>query len=542
MNNDIKDLIKHGEKLFSQKQPLNSLHQVIAENFYPERASFTRSIYLGEEFGTNLTSSYPTMCRRDLGNVFSSMLRPTNKDWFSMYAEGAEKDHESKAWLEWATKVQKRIMYERRSQFVRAAKEGDMDFATFGQTVITVEMHPAGDGLLYRCWHLKDVAWSAGADGAVECVFRKWKTTGHELKRLYGEAKLHPRLLDKMKQDPFCEVECMHMVVPGDMYQPGGKKYATPLVTLAVDLDHEHVMQELPTRISPYVIPRWATLSDSQYAYSPAINCALPDARLLQAITLTLLEAGEKAVNPPLVAVQDAIRGDIGMYAGAITIVDAGYDERSGAALRALEQKTGGFPVGMEMVQDTRIMLRTACFLDKLDLPTTAGDMTAYEVSQRVQEFIRNALPLFEPAEVEFNGGLCEKTFELALMNGAFGPLDKIPRGLAGRDVDFKFVSPLHEAVDKQKGQVFLEASQILASAQALDPSAGVLIDAEETLRDVLSGIGVPTKWTRSPEMVAAIKQSQAQQAANEQALANMAQAAGAIKDLRAGNAAPMMQ
>ena len=108
--------------------------------------------------------------------------------------------------------------------------------------------------------------------------------------------------------------------------------------------------------------------------------------------------------------------------------------------------------------------------------------------------------------------------------------------------MDFKFVSPLHEAVDKQKGQVFLEASQILASAQALDPSAGVLIDAEETLRDVLSGIGVPTKWTRSPEMVAAIKQSQAQQAANEQALANMAQAAGAIKDLRAGNAAPMMQ
>ena len=81
MNNDIKDLIKHGEKLFSQKQPLNSLHQVIAENFYPERASFTRTIYLGEEFGTNLTSSYPVMCRRDLGNQFSTMLRPTARPW-----------------------------------------------------------------------------------------------------------------------------------------------------------------------------------------------------------------------------------------------------------------------------------------------------------------------------------------------------------------------------------------------------------------------------------------------------------------------------
>jgi hypothetical protein len=50
-----------------------------------------------------------------------------------------------------------------------------------------------------------------------------------------------------------------------------------------------------------YVIPRWQTVSGSQYAYSPATVAALPDARLIQAMTLTFFEAGEKATNPPMV-------------------------------------------------------------------------------------------------------------------------------------------------------------------------------------------------------------------------------------------------
>jgi hypothetical protein len=44
------------------------------------------------------------------------------------------------------------------------------------------------------------------------------------------------------------------------------------------------------------------------YAYSPATVVALPDARLLQQMTLTLLEAGQKAVDPPLKATSEAIR------------------------------------------------------------------------------------------------------------------------------------------------------------------------------------------------------------------------------------------
>lgn len=531
MEASVRDLIEQGDALFSKRSSLMSLWQTIADNFYPERADFTTQRYLGEEFAANLTTSYPLMARRDLGNTFSSMLRPTEKDWFRMAVEGVD-DHEAKAWLQWASKTQKRAMYDRRAQFVRATKEGDHDFAAFGQNVITVDVHPDKSSLVYRCWHLRDVVWCEGPDGSVESVHRKWKTSPSELARTFGKEKIGEAIRKKLEKEPYCDVQVRHIVVPADMYH-GAIKFRTPLVAMFVDVESGHVIEVTGARVNPYVIPRWQTVSGSQYAYSPATVCALPDARLIQAMTLTLLEAGEKAANPAMLAVQEAIRGDVSLYAGGITWVDAAYDERLGEVLRPVSSDSRGLPLNMELIQDTRSMIRAAFYLDKLDLPARGPEMTAYEVGQRVQEYIRNALPLFEPVEVDYNGALCERTFEVMLMAGGFGPPDSMPGSLSGRDIEFKFISPLRDAIDKQRGQVFVESATMLAQAAAIDPSAPVLVNVQEALRDTLEGIGVPTKWTRSRDEVAMIQEQQAAMAQQQQLLDSMQQAAGVAKDLQ---------
>jgi hypothetical protein len=61
-------------------------------------------------------------------------------------------------------------------------------------------------------------------------------------------------------------------------------------------VDHDcELIHAMPVWTGFYRIPRWQTVSGSQYSYSPATVAALPDARLIQAMTFTLLEAGEKA-------------------------------------------------------------------------------------------------------------------------------------------------------------------------------------------------------------------------------------------------------
>lgn len=529
-----KELIEQGDRLFSKRGSLLDLWQTIYNNFNPIDAEFTTTRTLGEEYASDLMTSYPLIVSRELTDQFSSILRPSDQDWASMDVDGL-KDQEGKRWLQWAMRTQRNAMYDRAAQFVNATKGGDRDFGLAGQCVISVELMPDKSSLLYRNWSLRDVAWADSISGAVECVHRKWRPTAYELKRFFGENKLHQKVRDELGpgKDPYCEVECRHIVIPTDMYH-GETKYRTPLVSIYMDVDNEHIMEITGQRINPYVIPRWQRIRGTQYACSPAAICALPEARLLQAMTWTLLEAGEKFTSPPLLGVREAIRGDIDIAAGGITYVSAEYDERMGEVLRPLTQDKSGMPIGLELQQRSEQMLRMAFYLDKLDMPARGPEMTAYEVAQRVQRYIRNALPLFEPLEVDYNGGLCERTFDVLALNGGFGPPDSWPKALRGQDIQFKFVSPLRDAIDKQKGQVFLEGAQLISTAASLDPASANVINASEALREALEGIGYEATWIRSREEADAITANEAQQAQAQQMLESMGQASDVVKNMSA--------
>lgn len=530
----VTDLITAGDRLFSKRGNLLDFWQMTAEQFAPDLADFTRSISLGEDYASDLMTSYPILVGRDLTDQLGTMLRPSMKESGLMYVEGLE-DHEGKAWLEWASKVQKRAMYDRAAQYTVAAKMGERYFTLFGQGVLTVERMPDRSSLLYRSWHLRDTAWSEGINGAVECVHRNWKPCAIDLKRLFGENKLHEKVRECMLpgKDPYTEIPVRHIVMPTDMYH-GETKFKTPLVSIYVDIDNEHIIEVTGQRVNPYVIPRWQRDHRSQYAASPAVICALPEARMLQSMAFTMIEAGEKYVRPPLLATAGAIlRDDLNVQAGGVTWLEAEYDEKSGAALRPLQQDTSGFPIGIEMQQRSEQLLRKAFYADKLQLPQHGGPQeTAYEVGQRVQQYIRDALPLVEPVEIEMNGGIYERTFEVLLMDGAFGPPDSIPESLRGERVEFKFASPLREQIDRQKGRVFMDGVSLIQAGAALDPAVASIPNAVETMRDVLEGIGWETKWMRSPQEVQAAADAEAQQAQAQAMLSAMGQAAGIAKDL----------
>lgn len=530
---NVKQLRDLAENLFTKKLSLMSLWQEVADNFYPERADFMVQRFLGEDFASNLMTSYPVMCRRDLGNQFSTMLRPTNKSWFNPSIRyGNDSDNEVRQALQGFRETQRRAMYDKTAMFTRATKEGDHDFAAFGQCAISTEIanNPhAGPHLLYRCWHLRDMAWQENEFGQIGTIFRRWKPTAQTLIRVFP-GKLDQKVIDAAAKNPFMEINVMHMVVDADMYEGNAK--GRPYWWIWYDCDNDHVIEAQPMWTRYYTIPRWQTVSGSQYSYSPATVAALPDARLIQAMTFTLLEAGEKATNPPIIATQNAVRSDVAVYAGGITWVDNEYDERLGDAMRPITQDFRGFNFGVQMNTDSRAMIKEAFFLNTLKMPERAPEMTAYEVGQRVQEYIRNALPIFEPMEMEYNAELCDQTFELMMRAGAFGsPLDW-PKKLQGADIEFTFESPLHDAIEQQKGQIFIQASQLLAQAVAIDPSSSALPKMEVALRDTLNAIGVPATWMHTESEVEMAKEQQQKQQQQQQLLASMQQGADVVDKL----------
>lgn len=530
----IATLIDRSTYHFSKRSTIMSLWQEIAENFYPERAHFTREPYIGEEFAYNLNSSYPLLVRRELGNAFSAMLRPREEEWFSITIEHDEKlDQAGRQWLEWASGVQRRAMYDRVTQFVRATKEADNDFAAFGQCVLSRELDMKEQALLYRCWHLKDVCWIENYNGTISEVYRRWKPTVRTLVKLFPNT-VHTNVKNSLEKSPHTEIECLHVVVPSEDYDgPDPKMKRFPWVSIYIDVQNKTALQEVGSWSRIYTIPRWQTVSGSQYAYSPATVAGLPDARLIQSITLTLLEAGEMYVRPPMIAVKNAIRSDVALFAGGITWADAEYDERLGEVLRPLTQDKGGFPIGIEMQKDSREMLSQAFYLNKLNLPAaTAQPMTAYETSQRVQEYIRTALPLFEPMETEYNAALCEDTFESLLRAGVFGSPMDIPDSIQGAQIRFRFESPLHQAIERKKGQQFIESKQLIDQAVMMDPVSGQMLDAQTALREALNGIGTPATWLRTEDDMKQIAEQHAAQQQAQTMIQNVQQAGTAAAQL----------
>jgi hypothetical protein len=502
---DIKLLRLTADNLFTKRTSLISRWQEIAENFYPERADFTVRRTLGDQFADGLMTSYPIQCRRDLGDQIGMMLRPTAKEWFKpAVTDTGRETGEAKIWLERAGGVMRRAMYDRITHFSRSTKEADHDFAAFGQHVQSVRLNKNGDALLYRCWHLRDVAWMENEEGNIDFIARKWKPTSKDLMGLFG-SKNHQDVGNEARKQPFGENDCYHIICGIDMYDGGDMKTRAaglPYWSIYYDIKHNHVIEAIPVWNKEYIISRWQTVSGSQYAFSPATIVALPDARLIQSMTYTLLEAGEKATNPPMIATKDAVKSDVAIYAGGITWVDADYDERLGESLRPINQDYRQLPIGLDMQQDARLMLSQAFFLNKLNLPERTPDATAYEIGQRVQEYIRGALPIFEPMEQDCNGQLCEATFDLLLRGGAFGSPYDMPEELRGADIHFRFESPLHDAIEQQKGNKFMEMKGLIAESAALDPSAVSLPNFKVALRDALNGMQVPAAWLNSEKEV----------------------------------------
>ena len=543
-------LCERAEKLFTGRKSILTLWQEIAENFYPQRADFTLKRHVGDEYAENLYSSYPLLVHRELSNSFAAMLRPRRKDWFAISVDGEDSvSKSSKEWLEWSTQRMKRAMYDRKAQMIRATTEGDADFAAFGQCCITREINWGAmqPHLLYRCWHLRDVAWAEMSDGSIGEYFIRWKPTLKQLKEQFGVDKLHREMQNKKPSEDLAEQKCMRVIVSIDVYSGENNQFGPeqltmmqqqgnmmPFVVVYLDVANKHIIHEQLVPTAGVILPRWQTVSGSQYAYSPATVAGLPDARLIQAMSVTLLEAGEISVRPPMIATQDAVRSDIQLYAGGITWADAEYDERKGDVLRPMTQDRRGLPSGFEQHDRQMMSLADAFYLNKLTLPPPEGDMTAFEVGQRVEEYVRAALPLFEPMEHEYNGQLCEDTFDALLRAGHFGAIADIPAELRGRDVHFKFVSPLHDAIERKNASEFMESAGLIERAMQLDPNSIATMDVASALRAALEGVGLAEKHIRSPEEIESIIEAMNAQAQQAQEAAMLKDAGAGMKDMAA--------
>lgn len=505
-------LLQMGEA-FSKKGNLDRFWQTVADNHYPERASFTRPIDLGEEATAQLYASEPVLFRREFGNFLNSALRPRGRDWFAMAPANVKLRKRPKvlSYLDEKRDMLRALLYNRGSGYTRAMMVADHDFATFGNAVGTVEPRPDRSGLLFRTWHLRDCAWLQNYEGEVDTMFRKFRPSIRELMAQEKRRgwKVSEKLSAIASKEPLRKVECVHIQMPMLNYQPE-KKTKMEWVSLYFDIENRQLMSSKPVPEFNYFVDRWMLLDESPYAISPCVVCSLPDSRTLQTMTWSIIEAGEKAVEPPMVATHGAVIGGVNIAAAQVTWVDKNYDEKTGEALRALELGTSP-QFGEVLREGIRNNLNAAWYLNKLLMPQSY-DKTAYEANRLHEEFLRAVQPIMEPAEAERNGNHLDIAFAVSQRLGLWGDMKEMPEELAGQDIDFTYDNPYEDARKQALTFAYKGAAEVNQIAAATDPTVIAQFNGKKAYRDAISGVAPPSWLLDEDEAEAAMAKAEEEQ------------------------------
>jgi len=503
MSTDIQNLLERLKSMETARSAWMSHWQELAEYFVPRRADFTFADNPGAKRTEKQFDGTPMLAARNLAAAMDGLLKPKNARWFTIRTEDERLGEidEVRAWLQKAETIMVEAIYDPKARFVQYSSEVDLDLVVFGTGILFIGESIGNGRLAFKSHHLKNSHIAVNEDGNVDTVFLTSSLTARQAAQRYGEENLgedtKAALADKYpdKQFKFLRV-CMPRAERDRRLKDNTN---LPYAVIDIDIESEHKIAESGYHVFPYVVPRWETSTDEVYGRAPAM-IALPDAKTLNQMGKTLLKAGHKAVDPPLLAPSDSLKSAVRTWPGGISYFDANVLSSSGGRVPIQPLQTGAnIPLGREMQNDVREQVWNAFFRNILNLPAQGPQMTATEIMERKEEFVRVIGPVFGRLEADYTGPLVERVFNILLRNGAFG---QMPEVLAGTSVKFEYASPLSKAHKLIEVGALTKTGQDLLPLVQIKPEIMDNFDADKITRDVAEANGMPLTWLVGKEGV----------------------------------------
>jgi hypothetical protein len=534
----VRDILDRFEARRRAREQWDSHWQELAELMHPRRADFTASTIAGAKRTQQQFDSVPMLAARGLASAVEGLLTPKSERWFGIRArhDALNETYEVKTWLEAAEDVLWRALYAPRARFIKAFAEAYLDLVTFGTAVVFIGERSDLTGLTFRTVHLKNAYVALNGDGEIDTLYLIEELNAPQALYRFGSRealgeKTREALDQKDREQTF---PFLQAVMPRRDHRPGrvdarGMRFAA----ITIDVESEHLVKESGYHEFPFSVMRWDTAAGEDYGRSPAM-LALPDAKTLMQMGKTLLEAGHKAVDPPWFAPSDSIASAPRTFPGGITYYDAEALQGSGISRPIFPAVSGAnFPLGREMQKDLREQVWSAFFKNVLNLPVEGPQMTATEVIERKQEFVRTVGPTLGRLEPDGPAAVVERCFGILMRNRAFPPPPPI---LRRSSVRFEYASPLERVRKQIEATAALRSTELLAPFVQADPGALDHFDTDTIVRDIPEAVGVPRRWIRPREKVQQIrfrraKETQAAAQAQSQAVAadQLAKVAGKL-------------
>lgn len=520
MTDKITRILKRWEQRRGEKSQWHSHYEDLARVMLPRRMGFSSTQIEGERRTDDIFDGTPMQAARGLANAVGGLLRPQGIPDVKMKAEDDNINamEEAKEWLEDSEERLKNAFNNPKARFRHAAGETDLDIVVLGTAVLFTGESNKRNHLLFQSVHLKDATPCFSDEGAPDGMFRLRRMPIRHVAERFGEDKLSERVRESLKSTPDKKIEVLHAVLPRENYREDALLAKNlPFMDLWIELDAKHELSEGGFHEFPFIVPRWDTSSGEDMGRSPGM-IALPDADTLQAMGETILIAGQRAADPPLAVPNDGSFDAINTFPGGL----AYYDVESAVAVRGspffpIESGTN-LPITRDMQHDTRNQIFAAFFRNVLNLPVEGPQMTATEIIQRKEEFIREIGPTFGRLETDYTAPMVERAFMIMLRAGAFQP---IPEVLQGENIRFEYDSPVKRIRQQIEATAAKQWAAELLELGKVKPEAVDLINVDELGRFAAESMDVPRKIVNGKDVVAEIRlQRQEAMQAQQQAMA----------------------
>ena len=518
----------------NQLKTARSMHESHWRECYrfgaPERQqSFSDSSDFGKERETQRADLLDSTAAEAVQLLVASIMSgvtPSNALWFEAVPDGVDDPtnlSDGERWLEGVCEFMFKNIHA--ANFDSEAPETVTDVSVAGWGVLYTDIdREAGGGYVFESWATGGCyIGSTRADGLIDTIYREHNMTLEAIITEYGEKNCHPSVIDRHKNNPNDLMQVLQVICPRKSKGAGQINKDMPFASYHIDIAHKHMLKESGYHEFPCAVPRMRRIPNSLYG-NGQMSYALPDARSANRLMKTTLESADLALGGMWAAEDDGVLNPHTVKIGPRKVIVM----NSVNSMKRLDDGTN-FQVAEYLLTGLQGGIRKKLMADQLP-PIGTKQMTATEINTRVA-IIRQMLgPAYGRFQSEYLIPILDRCFGLAFRSGVLGAP---PEELQGRNLSFKFTSPMALA---QRAEKVIATQQFIgnvASAAAVEPTILDNINFDAAAQFMGKGIGVPASILRSTAEIQELRQerqdAQKAQAEQQQQQQMMQMAGGAV-------------
>jgi hypothetical protein len=527
---------KRHEQLLQRRASYEQKWQNLAHLMRPSRASIRWHYTPGTPRTQQLFDGTALQAAHDLASALSGSFTSTEFQFFGlkMRYQPLNEDWETQMWLEEV--AQRMFLALQQSNFGSESNQLYQDLVVFGTGCMWMESKIADTGgfggLQFRTMPIGKYVLSEEFDGSIKTLSREFSLPAHAVATQWP-GRASEKVKHLLERSPDEMVAILHTMQPlrdntNDRQQFESRYF---------EKDSKQELAGAAYRNFRYLVPRWDKASDEEYGSGQG-DVAYPDTASLNRAVEMRFKQWAKAIDPPILTVDDGVIGKLRMTAGTRTVV------RNLDAVREF-QTSAKFDVANFAEEQLRQMIRNAFFADQIQLPNKPY-MTAFEIQSLLEIMQRRLGPQLGRLKEEYARPLLTFVFEEMWQGGEIPPPPALvqqaqAQGLATIDVEYE--SPLTRVQRTSTVTAIERTLQVAGPLAAAAPDVTDNLDTDETFRTMAETNGVPSKLLRSLDAREKIRAAR-QQAEAERAQAEMGQLqSGNLKNMaQAAQAAGMTQ